>query len=281
MKKLIVFVCVVGLCLSGCIKSLHSIVGEGDRVLDERIEGVWTTENANVGIVSASLISVETDDPTENVDSIKNDIGEYMTSLLNDKQAFWEISRAADLEWEMEINGLKESSRLQSKVKLETVPENFKFKSTTNDNGAKYTLKNKVLHDYYIMSLGTDADKEKEYKIAQLTKIGGSYFLDISEEQDEDEDEEYGFFDFLHPNILGHTIVKIDFDGENVKLYEFDADYVETLIKEKRIRLKHEMVNDQIVLTASTEQLRAFLKKYGDDKRLFSDPNVFYTEKLG
>lgn len=279
MKKLIVFVCILGLCMSGCIKSLHSIVGEGDRILDERIEGVWTTEDANLGIVSDLKISFDTDDPTENIDSLKNNIEESMISLFGNKRGFWEISRAADLEFEMTHKKLNENSRLKSTIKLESVPENFSFKSSTSTDSPKYTLTNKVLHDYYIMSLGTDDNEEKREKVAQLTKIGSNYFLDISETQEEDED--YSFFDFLHPNILGHTIVKIEFQGDNINLYEFDADYIDSLIKEKRLRLKHEMVNDEIILTASTEQLRAFLTKYGNDQRLFTEPNEFYTQKVG
>jgi hypothetical protein len=72
--------------------------------------------------------------------------------------------------------------------------------------------------------------------------------------------------------MRGHTFAKVEFENGNMTIHPLDGQYIEKLIKKKRIRLKHEVVEDNdIILTASTEELRAFVAKYVDDKSLYTD----------
>ena len=71
--------------------------------------------------------------------------------------------------------------------------------------------------------------------------------------------------------IPAHTFAKVEFQDNQLKIRSFDSDYIEGLIKSRKVRLKHEVVNETIILTASTEDLRSFILKYGDDDKLFLD----------
>ena len=49
---------------------------------------------------------------------------------------------------------------------------------------------------------------------------------------------------------------------------------MEKLLKEKPTAVKHEMVEDRLILTASTKELQKFVLKYADDDRVFTNEIV-------
>ena len=51
------------------------------------------------------------------------------------------------------------------------------------------------------------------------------------------------------------------------------------LLKEEPGAVKHELVEDGIILTASTEQLQQFVLKYADDERVFSEETILTRSK--
>lgn len=126
-----------------------------------------------------------------------------------------------------------------------------------------------------------------------MVKIGENYFLDVQSNEEAVSDEEEartkkeeenakkkGFNIFnnkenvahLSHNIPGHNFYKLVFKGEKIYVYPFNDEYMEELFKQRKVRIKHEKVEDSFtVLTASTNELQAFLKKYGSDPQLFKD----------
>ena len=71
-----------------------------------------------------------------------------------------------------------------------------------------------------------------------------------------------------------HTYAKVQFKENEVRIFQVDPDWIETVIEEKKIRIKHEMIDDAILLTASTEELQKFFTKYAVEDRAFIDPIV-------
>jgi len=126
---------------------------------------------------------------------------------------------------------------------------------------------------------------------AGMVKIGDNYFLDVQMDQVPISDEEAarankaneaskktdlsnGKDDVgnLAYNIPGHNFYKLAFKGEKIYVYPFNDEYMEELFKQRKIRIKHEKVEDSLtVLTASTNELQEFFKKYGSDPKLFKD----------
>ena len=51
------------------------------------------------------------------------------------------------------------------------------------------------------------------------------------------------------------------------------------LLKEDPNAVKYELADDKLILTASTKELQAFVLKYADDSRVFSDAIVYSRKK--
>ena len=51
------------------------------------------------------------------------------------------------------------------------------------------------------------------------------------------------------------------------------------LLKENPNAVEYELADDKLILTAPTKELQAFVLKYADDSRLFSDEIVYSRKK--
>jgi len=108
---------------------------------------------------------------------------------------------------------------------------------------------------------------------AGFLEVGNHFFADLYPYyHDEGSDEsEYLFRNF----IPTHSILKIVKEGNELQLYLFNFDRLQELFEQNRIRIKHQMFDDYIVITASTEELQKFIEKYADDPKAFEDPAIF------
>lgn len=120
---------------------------------------------------------------------------------------------------------------------------------------------------------------ESDIKI-ELTKIGDATFINFSPQRIESIADRFGS-EFSDNFIGGNTFAKLNFDNHMPIIQFFNYEYIEKLIKERRIRLKHETVlqtsttggvESKIILTASTQELRTFLEKYVDNDTFFDEP---------
>ena len=107
----------------------------------------------------------------------------------------------------------------------------------------------------------TSSEKEAFF-LAMPFMVGEHLFLDFTP------------FDFEDSGINGlaaqhllktHTVTYVDFqDDGSIKLKWLDESVVKNLIKEKKLRIKHEKtgIDEDFVLTASSEELYRFLQKF-------------------
>lgn len=76
-----------------------------------------------------------------------------------------------------------------------------------------------------------------------------------------------------------HSIAKVQMlTDQEVHILWFNEEWLKLLFDENRIKISHEVVNDETqrdskayVLTASTEELQKFILKFGKDPRAFMD----------
>ena len=130
----------------------------------------------------------------------------------------------------------------------------------------------------------TDEEGKKGSFAVHLVKLTGRLFLDVYPDESPCADMEdpnktefaYNSF-FLVP---AHTFIKIDSIGPELKMRLTDDEEMETLLKEDPNAVKHEIVEGKPVLTASTKELQAFVLKYADDERLFSEETVLSRKKI-
>jgi hypothetical protein len=105
---------------------------------------------------------------------------------------------------------------------------------------------------------------------ARLLKLGDHMFLDLYPEQPKFENDFY----MMHL-VPAHSFFKISIEGDILKLVMLDYDWLEKMLEKRKIKLKHERLEDgPIVLTASTKELQKFFKKYADNRDAFQNPGL-------
>jgi hypothetical protein len=110
--------------------------------------------------------------------------------------------------------------------------------------------------------------------VAALVSLDGKLFLDVLPDRfpcaEEDIEEMKMFYNaFLF--VPGHSFLKVEFAGDQLKLWLTNDDDFQKLIDDKPKAIASAAVEDRIILTAPTRKLQAFVAKYADDERLFAD----------
>ncbi|HEY9259723.1 hypothetical protein [Chitinophaga sp.] len=72
-----------------------------------------------------------------------------------------------------------------------------------------------------------------------------------------------------------HSYAKIKIAENGFELWPLDQISIYNLVKENKIRIKHEDLDNFKVITASTEELQKFVIKFSDNKELFSESRKF------
>ncbi len=110
-------------------------------------------------------------------------------------------------------------------------------------------------------------------------KVGDNYFLDcMAGEPDEEKMNPYWVF--LTRPI--HSLCKLQLQDNTLQLIPVDIDALETLIRERKINLKLLKKADQSdinLFTTTPKEWVEFLKKYGDDEKLFNEENEILLKR--
>jgi len=113
-----------------------------------------------------------------------------------------------------------------------------------------------------------DEDLEEGKFVAHLVKLDEMLFLDLFPVE----------LDKLHPNdfykfhlLPVHTFLKVEQIEPILKMRMMDPDKLGKMLENDPNLIKHEVEEDRIVLTASTEQLQQFMKRHADEEGLFGD----------
>lgn len=142
------------------------------------------------------------------------------------------------------------------------------------DEGDEYVSFEKYEDKKYILRYMEDNEDPTESDTisyeAGLLKLGDHYFIDLYPYYDEGlEEVDYLFRSF----IPAHAVLKIEWENDIMQLYTISYDRLNELFEQNRIRIRHQMFEDYIVITATTEELQKFIKKYADDEKAFDDPD--------
>jgi hypothetical protein len=117
------------------------------------------------------------------------------------------------------------------------------------------------------------ADKEhKGSFVACLVKLQDRLFLDVltdkfpsGEQNPESMRFAYNAFFFLRV----HTFARVSSIGDQLKVRLTDDEGFKKLLEAEPKAVRHDTIDEQPILTASTAELQAFVTKYADDERLF------------
>ncbi len=106
---------------------------------------------------------------------------------------------------------------------------------------------------------------------AYLLQLGKFRFLDIYPKTDEDYDA-YHF-------IPAHTFWKIWMEDDTLHINGLANDWLKKMIEQKKIEIPHQLLDDRVLLTASTDELQKFVLKYAEDASAFSVAEKFHRQK--
>lgn len=119
----------------------------------------------------------------------------------------------------------------------------------------------------YVLMVKDKDDKESQFSV-HIIKLGGHYFIDFYLEDFYGNQE----IDLASFHIVPvHTFAKIEISKNKLQINWFDQNWLEKLIKENKIRIRHEYNGDYILLTASPKDLQKFVTKYVDSEDAFKD----------
>ncbi len=133
----------------------------------------------------------------------------------------------------------------------------------------------------YKLLLLNNEEGTKGSFFAHLVRLEGRLFLDVLPSQlpcaQMDPKQDWVFNTvFLIP---GHSFAVVDSIEPQLKIRWTAEDEMKKLLKDEPKAVKHELVEDRIVLTASTDELQKFVLKYADDKRAFPAEVVLVRKK--
>jgi hypothetical protein len=121
---------------------------------------------------------------------------------------------------------------------------------------------------YSWQHLDCESNKKTSYE-ARLFKLDQHYFLDMTAAAGEVCDLCVGI----------HLIYLVQFEKDSVALAPFDYDWFKAAVEEKRVNLTT-LPDDTGTITSSSKDLKAFCRKYADNKEAFkSDPDSIFKRQ--
>jgi len=130
----------------------------------------------------------------------------------------------------------------------------------------------------------SDEEGKKGSFIAHLVKLQSRLFLDVYPSELPWESNDSDKMDWPYNSVFlipAHTFLKIDSIEPRLKMRMTLESKMEELLKDSPDAVKHTFVGDRLVLTASTKELQAFILKYADDERVFTDEIILGRGKTG
>lgn len=127
-----------------------------------------------------------------------------------------------------------------------------------------------------------DKEGEKGSFVAYLVKLENRLFLDVYPGKPPWDEKDPNKVEWPYNTLFFipvHTFIKINGIEPELKLQLTDDDELKKLLKEDPNVVKHEFVEDGVILTASTKELQAFVVKYADDSRVFPEEIVLNRKK--
>ena len=142
-----------------------------------------------------------------------------------------------------------------------------KLLGTWAENGNKWEFEEGSDPNSYDLTV-TDEDGKGEFA-AHLVKIDDMLFLDLFPTGPELEINE-----FLAMHLLSvHTFMKIEQIEPKLQMRMMDLEKMGDMLENDPNLVKHEIVEDCLVLTASPKELQQFMKEHADDEGLFGEPS--------
>lgn len=144
------------------------------------------------------------------------------------------------------------------------------WKEKPEENGETWTF-TKGENNTYQLNI-RDEEKTSVLEV-RLVKLGDHLFLDLFPSEGAIEDTSLG--DFYRASLVpAHLIIKLKL-GAKLELQLLQTEKLDELLKAAPKTLAHTHIEkDRLVITASTQELQAFIKKHAESAELWGDSGV-------
>lgn len=75
--------------------------------------------------------------------------------------------------------------------------------------------------------------------------------------------------------LLVHTFYKMEVDREHFKMIDFNLPMLRNMFKKNMIRLRHELLEDEVLITAQPKEIQKFIEKYATNPEVFESTNTY------
>ncbi|MBI4810943.1 MAG: hypothetical protein HY800_05800 [Ignavibacteriales bacterium] len=126
------------------------------------------------------------------------------------------------------------------------------------------------------VSSGNKTPGDTAMFFAQLGQLDKYFFLDIYPGKPATKVKN-GLYNFHLLPV--HTFSRLWIEEDTLQLSMLDNDWLERMIEKNAFKIPHARSNDQLILTASTEELQQLVMKYAENTKAFPNPAVLYRIK--
>ncbi len=130
-----------------------------------------------------------------------------------------------------------------------------------------------VQKEFSRVILGPSTSGDTGVFAVQMGKLGGEMFIDVTPAMDEEYAEKPSAMlknDFFNWHLLPlHSIFRVRFVNDSLRLTMFDAKWLEKMIDTKAVAIAHQKPEGNLILTASTEELQKLVAQYATDDQAF------------
>jgi hypothetical protein len=111
-----------------------------------------------------------------------------------------------------------------------------------------------------------------------LAKIGKNYYLDYYPAEIPSQRNVNRVYKSHYIKV--HSSYMCDFkDNDHFEMKRFDQDFLDKLISNNKINIRHEVIGGRNLITASTDDLQKFIIAYSDNAEAFGD-NINYCTRI-
>ena len=189
----------------------------------------------------------------------------FLLALLSGcLSTLYPIFKINDVVFEENLLGFWKCSGLDEKVRF------MEFKRIPSERKSELSGEIKSICDKGYLLQRMDSSRQViEENFVFLAKIGGNYYLDFYPAEMLSQKK----VDAIYRKhfIKVHKSYKYDFkNNSHFEISRFDKEFLDKLISNNKINIRHEVLDGENIITASTEDLQKFIIQYSSDPHFFS-----------
>lgn len=140
------------------------------------------------------------------------------------------------------------------------------------DDDSSWIIKKGSNQDYEITMI--DSDQKTGNFEGHLLQLGEHKFLDLYPIDPELESNDF----FKFHLVPTHTFAWIQYDESKLSMRFMHIETISAILTQHPDAIKHERIEDRVLLTASTKDLQAFILKHMHDEKFFIEPSEYQRQ---